>query len=199
MWFFVSPVKTDLAEEQEQYMDLTCKRWDSLAFQLMFEQVQDLTKYFTKGIPGGKGGAPSTASAAALPAGSSSRSVAQRDRAAAEFRAEESIRMQREVHCLRLEQYRNSAALSAEDCDMSALQDIQKLLEMKSDFLKRGTDGADMVVMCDMKIMALKAKLNSRNPAFSSPTPLHTSNRSLTPITPIQTPVILDNYFNEVE
>jgi hypothetical protein len=197
MWFFVSPVKTDMAEEQEQYMDLTCKRWDSLAFQLMFEQVQDLTKYFTKVIPGGKGGAPSTASAAALPAGSSARSVAKRDRDAAELRAEESIRMQREVHCMKVEQYRATAALSADDCDMSALQDIEKLLEMKSNFGKRGPDGADMVVMCNMKIMALKAKLNSRNPDFSSTTPLQTSNRSLTPITSKPTPVLLENYFIE--
>ena len=57
MWWFVAPVKTIIPEEQVLWLDLPVKRWDSLAFHTMFEQVEDLKLVFAKTIPGGKGGA----------------------------------------------------------------------------------------------------------------------------------------------
>jgi hypothetical protein len=55
-WFFVAPTLTVKQEEQHLHLKNPAKRWDSLAFYVMFQQVQELKRVFCKIIPNGKGG-----------------------------------------------------------------------------------------------------------------------------------------------
>ena len=56
MWHFVSPVLTEDASQQHLYLKNDAKRWDSLAFHCLIENVQELFTAINKPIPGGVGG-----------------------------------------------------------------------------------------------------------------------------------------------
>jgi hypothetical protein len=56
MWHFVSPVLTEDASQQHLYLKNDSKRWDSLAFHCLMENVQELFTAINKPIPGGVGG-----------------------------------------------------------------------------------------------------------------------------------------------
>jgi hypothetical protein len=55
-WHFVGPVCTTVQEDQHLHLLVPSKRWDSLAFFMMHQQVQSLNGIFCRVIPGGKGG-----------------------------------------------------------------------------------------------------------------------------------------------
>ena len=158
LWFFVSPRKTIIAEDQHLYLDLAAKRWDTLAFHLMFEQVHELARIFAKAIPNGKGGVVNAETAAIPPVGSSARVVASRERenaekraGAAEARSQECLIMKKERHALHMA----SGSLISKDSHLETLGSIKSFCDMKKTFDALG-DQNDMVQFCDAKIAALK-------------------------------------------
>jgi hypothetical protein len=67
MWHFVAPVLTLKPELQHLYLKHAGKRWDSLAFKMMFDQIEVLKTAFCKIIPNGKGGTPGNTATCATP------------------------------------------------------------------------------------------------------------------------------------
>ena len=106
LWWFVAPVRTVVPEEQINWLELPCKRWDSLAFHCLFEEIEDLKDIFSKTVVGGKGGA--LCETANLPEGSSPRAALAQQRAVASNLAAEAMAMKREVHDLTVAQMRRS-------------------------------------------------------------------------------------------
>jgi hypothetical protein len=75
MWHFVSPVLTEDPTQQHLYLRHDSKRWDSLAFRCLIENVQELVTAINKPIPGGVGGiAPAAATTPSFTAGACSAS-----------------------------------------------------------------------------------------------------------------------------
>ena len=144
-WFFVSPTKTVKPEEQAEYLHLAVKRWDSLAFQLLFEQVHELQNIFTKAIPGGKGGPPSDTSSD-LPAGSSARAAAAHKN-----------RHYEELQSLQVSALRDKQRAREIAGDTSTLSKIRDAMKLMRDF--EILDDGDMVEHCKKNIATLKATL----------------------------------------
>jgi hypothetical protein len=165
-WFFVSPIKTVKPEEQADYLQLAVKRWDSLAFQLLFEQVHELQNIFTKAIPGGKGGPPCDTSGAP-PAGSSARVASAHKKGQYD-----------ELHILQVSALRDKQRARDLAGDTSTLSKIRDSLKLMKDF--EDLEDTDMVYHCKKNIAALKATLPLMSPlsVFSS----------LAPATPNPTP-----------
>ena len=165
-WFFVSPTKTVKPEEQAEYLQLAVKRWDSLAFQLLFEQVHELHNIFTKAIPGGKGGPPSDTTAD-VPAGSSARVVAAHKKGQYE-----------ELHSLQVSALREKQRAREIAGDTSTLSKIRDSLLLMKEF--ETLQDVDMVAHCKQNIAALKATLPLMSPpsGVSSVAP---SNPNVTP------------------
>jgi hypothetical protein len=149
IWFFVSPTKTVKPEEQAEYLHLAVKRWDSLAFHLLFEQVLELHKIFTKAIPGGKGGPPCDTSGdlpAGVPAGSSGRVAA----------AHKMLKFE-ELHSLQVSALKDKQRAREIAGDTSTLSKIRDSMKLMLDF--EIMKDADMVAQCKNNISALKATL----------------------------------------
>ena len=204
LWFFVAPRKTIVAEDQHLYLDLAAKRWDTLAFHLMFEKVQELSKIFAKVIPNGKGGAENAeAQAPVVQVGASARVVATRERenaekraVAADARSQEGLKMKRERH----EQH--MASFGSKNNQLETLDAIKSYCEMKKTFAAL-PDQQDMVTFCDAKIASLKESLTScsattssttaNTSLFSTPGP-HTPTGVFTPPTQVLSPIAVISF-----
>jgi len=150
LWFFVSPIKSVKPEEQAEYLHLAVKRWDSLAFQLLFEQVHELQNIFTKAIPGGKGGPPSDTNGAP-PAGSSARVAAAHKKGQYD-----------ELHTLQVSALRDKQRARDFAGDTSTLSKIRDSLKLMKDF--EDLEDTDMVAHCKQTVAALKATLPLMSP-----------------------------------
>jgi hypothetical protein len=170
LWWFVAPVRTIVPEEQINWLELPCKRWDSLAFHCLFEEIEDLKDIFSKTIVGGKGGAPSEPGT--LPEGSSPRAALAQQRAVASNLAAESMAMKREVHELTVAQMRRSVVADTGNSSTILMQRILAATKLKEEFDKVGNQ-ADMVQYCDDEIKAMKAALRvpTTSPAMPSASP----------------------------
>jgi hypothetical protein len=165
LWWFVAPVKTCIPEEQVMWLDLPAKRWDSLAFHMMFEEVEDLKLAFAKTIPGGKGGAP-IKDEVSLPPGSSQRATLARSRDVASNLASEQLLMKRELHDLQVAQLRRAAAADSATSSSALLQRILETSKLRYEFDIGGH--RDMVQHCDSELKAMKASLSHSHCAASS-------------------------------
>ena len=197
LWFFVAPRKTIIPEDQFLYLDSVAKRWDTLAFHLMFQQVQELTKIFAKEVPNGKGGVESPVELATPPVGASARTVATRDRENAEKRAGAADQRSQQVLDMKIERHAQHMASCNSKQQLShnhleTLTAIKSFIDMKSTFADLSDQG-DMVKYCDAQITALKDSLTSTTTTsssmFNSPGPLTPSGSTppvpMSPIHPI--------------
>jgi len=166
-WFFVSPIKTVKPEEQADYLQLAVKRWDSLAFQLLFEQVHELQNIFTKAIPGGKGGPPCDTSGAP-PAGSSARVASAHKKGQYD-----------ELHTLQVSALRDKQRARDFAGDTSTLSKIRDSLKLLKDF--EDLDDTDMVAHCKQTVAALKATLPLMSPPSSVTSLAPSSTPNYTP------------------
>jgi hypothetical protein len=164
LWFFVSPRKTTIPEKQHRYLDLAGKRWDSLAFHLMIEQIQELSLILKKAIPNGKGGVDDAKTLTPAPVGSSARVLASRERdnaekraSAADARSEQSLIMKKERHEQRMASYcsRNS---ETQNSHIDTLTSIKQFCDLKK-YYEGAVDHADMVEFCVERIAVLKESL----------------------------------------
>jgi hypothetical protein len=173
LWYFVSPCKTVLAEEQAAHLDLAAKRWDSLGFHCVFQQVQELAPYLIKTVPGGKGG-PVTEHTKAQ--GASGRAVRASSDAArhdfesqAQVRAEKQLAMQEEMHALQVAAFKQKQEQHIQSGFNAVAAQIKDLLHLKADFAK--LDSGTMMLACQNQIDALQKQLAfpSSSPSFMSP------------------------------
>jgi hypothetical protein len=196
LWFFVAPRKTVIPEDQYLYLDLAAKRWDSLAFHLMFEQVQELSKIFTRVIPNGKGGADSAETRTPPPpVGSSVRVTASRDRenaekraGAADARSQQFLEMRQERHVQHM-----ASKKATTNCPIETLTKLKALYELKTSFVGH-PDQLDLVKYCEDKIAELKKSLTTSTSStastttsssmFNTPGPA-TPSGAFTPMSPI--------------
>ncbi len=157
LWFFVSPYRTKLAEEMEMYLDVVGKRWDSLAFHCMFSSIEELKLFFIKVIPGGKGGPPSAAAPRALD-GAAPKNVLQHQRLQQQQHADEQLRMQREMHDLKMLEMKGKAEATAGNQTVHIMKRIADLLQLQKQFQEFGTQ-SDLVTVTAQEITALKMML----------------------------------------
>jgi len=173
LWYFVSPCKTVQAEDQALHLDLAAKRWDSLGFHCVFQQVQELAPYLIKTVPGGKGG-PVTEHTRAQ--GASGRAVRASSDAArqdfesqAQVRAEKQLAMQQEMHALQVAAFKHKQEQHVQSGFNAVAAQIKDLLHLKQDFDKLGS--STMMLACQDQIDALQKQLTlpSSSPSFMSP------------------------------
>jgi hypothetical protein len=202
LWFFCSPRKTIIPEEQHRYLDVVGKRWDTLAFSLVIEQVQELSLILKKAIPNGKGGVEdgeSVIPCQPAPVGSSARVVAARERdnaekraGAADARSEQCMIMKKERHEQRMASY-SSRNCETQNIHIDTLTSIKQFCDLKK-YYEEAEDQEDMVEFCAQKIAILKESLKEKSttstatnstPSFNTPAPRTPSNGALSPITPL--------------
>jgi hypothetical protein len=170
-WFFVAPVLTLCPEKQEEFIDVDAKRWDSLAFQCVFEQIQEMQNLIGKAIPGGVGGGPSDATEV----GSSIRAVLSKAKLLQADRDSESDAREKELHVLKVHALKDKAKARGSNSTALMLL-IRDQLNLKKDFETLG-DG-DMAQVASDNVTRLKEEL-ARVVASSSSESL---SLSLTPI-----------------
>lgn len=157
LWFFVTPVRTIVPEEQVRYLDDKQKRWDSLAFDCFKHQIQQVKLHFTKTVPNGVGGAPSVTpsgdAAAVTPPGSSGRvTLANRQQA--------QDAQTKELHVMQMQNLQSKADARVQcdvDVEIGKLDKIMRLQKMAGDFKLIGS--SDMEDRCNQQADALKAEL----------------------------------------
>jgi hypothetical protein len=197
LWFFVQPCRTQLAEEQALHLDDKMKRWDSLAFDCFKNEVQQVKMQFTKTVPNGVGGAPTTTQpVSALPPGTS-------QRVTAATRQQLLDTQSTQLHDMQMQNLQAKATARTK-CDVDVvigmLDKIRKLQVLADDFKKIGS--TDMEEHCIKQVDALKADLLARDLQQHSPVTFGPGQGGNTPRTPITqgvttprtpaTPVILN-------
>jgi hypothetical protein len=198
LWFFCAPRKTIIPEEQHRYLDVVGKRWDSLAFDLVMQQVQELSLIFKKQIPNGKGGVDDGESeipCQPAPVGSSARVVASRERenaekraGAADVRSEQEHIMKKERHDIRMASY-ISRNCETQNSHIDTLTSIKQFCDLKKYYESAG-DQEDMVEFCAQKIAMLKEVLKEKSttstPSFNhTPAPRTPSTGAMSPVSPL--------------
>ena len=158
MWFFVAPVRTIIPEEQHHYLEMPVKRWDTLAFHKLFENIEDLKLVMTKTVPGGVGGMNATPTPPpSASAGSCPRQVLANARAAANKVQQEALAMQRELHELQVAELRRKSVAAAAGTTTHLLQRILETTKLLAQFEVAGCP--DMVKQCEQELAAMKAQL----------------------------------------
>jgi hypothetical protein len=169
-WFFVAPILTLCPEKQEEFIDVDAKRWDSLAFHCVFEQIQEMQNLIGKVIPGGIGGGPSDVPEV----GSSSRAVLSKAKQLQAEREYESDAREKELHFLKVESLKDKAKARGSNSTTALMLLIREQLNLKKDFETLG-DG-DMARVASDNVTRLKEEL-VRVAACSS-----SDSLSLTPV-----------------
>ena len=164
MWFFVAPVRTIIPEEQHHYLEMPVKRWDSLAFYMLFKNIEDLKLVMTKIVPGGVGGMNATPTTPlSATAGSCPRQVLANARAAANKVQQEALAMQRELHELQVAELRRKSVAAAASTTTHLLQRILETTKLLAQFRFEGCE--DMEKQCEQELAAMKAQLAPIIPA----------------------------------
>lgn len=169
-WFFVAPVLTLCPEKQEDFIDVDAKRWDSLAFHCVFEQIQEMQNLIGKVIPGGVGGGPSDVPEV----GSSSRAVLSKAKQLQAERESESDAREKELHQLKVESLKDKAKARGSNSTTALMLLIREQLNLKKDFETLGD--VDMILIASENVTRLKEEL-ARVAACSS-----SDSLSLTPV-----------------
>jgi hypothetical protein len=176
-WHFVAPTMTTKQEEQHLHLNVPTKRWDSLAFYMMFEQVQALKRVFCKPIPNGKGG-PATATLekgdcirrvllfVTQNTGASPRELYASKKARDDNYAEKRMAMDVELHGLQVALLKTeSSSATPQKASLSAdskwiREAIRDSLKMKKEFMELGDDEmvqheTDIIVNLKLQLRAL--------------------------------------------
>jgi hypothetical protein len=188
LWFFITPVRTVVPEDQAMYLDDKMKRWDSLAFHCIHEQIQNVKMHFTKTVPNGVGGAAVGSTpfeAHAVTAGASNRFTASHRQHVQDIQF-------KQLHEMQMQNLQSKADARVQcevEVEIGKMDKIMRLQKMANDFQKIGS--IDMEERCksqaDTLILELLARDLTQSPLTFKGKGGTTPKTPATPITPSST------------